>query len=117
MKPQEKVHDSPTGWVARHVRVYVETDGRKGHRWSGVSTLLLTTRGRKTGKLRRTALIYGEDRDRYLVVGSKGGAKTHPSWYVNLVEHPRSRCRSVRISSRRERAPLPPGRSRACGSS
>ena len=88
MKPQEKVYDSPTGWVARHVRGYVETDGRKGHRWSGVSTLLLTTRGRKTGKLRRTALIYGEDRDRYLVVGSKGGAKTHPSWYLNLVEHP-----------------------------
>jgi deazaflavin-dependent oxidoreductase (nitroreductase family) len=88
MKPKEKVYDSPTGWVARHVRGYVETDGRNGHRWSGVSTLLLTTRGRKTGKLRRTPLIYGEDRDRYLVVGSKGGAKTHPSWYLNLVEDP-----------------------------
>lgn len=88
MNPEEEVFDSPTGWVARHVRSYVETDGRKGHRWSGVKTLLLTTRGRRSGKLRRTALIYGEDGDRYLVVASKGGAKKHPSWYVNLVEHP-----------------------------
>jgi deazaflavin-dependent oxidoreductase (nitroreductase family) len=88
MNPEEEVFDSPTGWVARHVRGYVETDGGKGHRRSGVNTLLLTTRGRTSGKLRRTALIYGEDGDRYLVVASKGGAKKHPSWYVNLVEHP-----------------------------
>ncbi len=52
---EEEVLDSPKGWVARHVRRYVETDGKSGHRWSGVNTLLLTTRGRKTGKLRRTA--------------------------------------------------------------
>jgi deazaflavin-dependent oxidoreductase (nitroreductase family) len=87
-KTDEKVHDSPTGWVARHVRGYVETSGRKGHRWSGVHTLLLTTRGRKTGKLRRTALIYGEDRGRYVVVGSKGGAQRHPMWYLNLRDDP-----------------------------
>lgn len=88
MTPQEEVFESPTGWVARHVRRYVETDGRSGHRWGGARTLLLTTRGRKSGKLRRTALIYGRDGDRYLVVGSKGGAKKHPSWYLNLTENP-----------------------------
>lgn len=88
MTGQEEVFDSPTGWVAQHIRGYVESDGRKGHRWSGVNTLLLTTRGRKTGKLRRTALIYGEDRGSYLVVGSRGGARKHPSWYLNLVENP-----------------------------
>ena len=87
----EAVFDSPSGWVGRHVREYVETNGRKGHRWSGVHTLLLTTRGRKSGKLRRTALIYGRDGDRYLVVASKGGAKSHPSWYLNLREHPEVR--------------------------
>jgi deazaflavin-dependent oxidoreductase (nitroreductase family) len=53
-----------------------------------VNTLLLTTRGRRSGKLRRTALIYGRDGPRYLVVGSKGGAKRHPNWYLNLVENP-----------------------------
>lgn len=83
----EEVFDSPRGWVSRHIRRYVETDGRKGHRWSGVNTLLLTTRGRKSGKLRRTALIYGRDGDRYLVVASNGGAKKHPSWYLNLAEN------------------------------
>jgi deazaflavin-dependent oxidoreductase (nitroreductase family) len=88
MTPQEEVFDSPTGWVAEHIRGYIETDGRKGHRWRGVTTLLLTTRGRKSGKLRRTALIYERDGDRYVVVASKGGAKTHPSWYLNLVENP-----------------------------
>ncbi|MBA3728830.1 MAG: nitroreductase family deazaflavin-dependent oxidoreductase [Actinobacteria bacterium] len=88
MTPQEEVFESPTGWVARHVRRYVETDGRSGHRWGGAHTLLLTTRGRKSGKLRRTALIYGRDGDRYLVVASKGGAEKHPSWYLNLTENP-----------------------------
>jgi deazaflavin-dependent oxidoreductase (nitroreductase family) len=88
MTPQEEVFDSPSGWVARHVRGYVETDGRKGHRWNGVQTLLLTTRGGRTGKLRRTALIYGRDGDRYLVVASRGGAKKHPSWFLNLTANP-----------------------------
>ena len=85
---REEVFDSPTRWVAQHIRRYVETDGRRGHQWSGVNTLLLTTRGRRSGKLRRTALIYGRDGERYLVVGSKGGAKRHPAWYLNLVADP-----------------------------
>ena len=88
---QQQIHDSPRGWVRRHIREYVHTDGRRGHRWSGVNTLLLTTMGRKTGKLRRTALIYGRDGDRYLLVGSSGGARRHPSWYLNLVANPNVR--------------------------
>jgi hypothetical protein len=43
MPTEEVVFDSPTGWVSKHVRGYVETDGEKGHRWNGVDTLLLTT--------------------------------------------------------------------------
>jgi len=85
---QEEILDSPTGWVARHVRRYVETDGRSGHKWNGRQTLLLTTRGRKSGKLRRTALIYGQDGDRYLLVASNGGARNHPFWYLNLTAQP-----------------------------
>ena len=64
------------------------SDGKFGHRWSGVNTLLLTTVGRKTGKLRRTALIYGQDGDHYVVVGSKGGSPKHPAWYLNLRDNP-----------------------------
>ncbi len=54
----------------------------------GVPTLLLTTIGRHSGKSRRTALIYGRDGERYLVVGSVGGAAKHASWYLNLLENP-----------------------------
>lgn len=86
--PNELVTDSPLGWVAKHVGQYVESGGKKGHRWSGVDTLLLTTRGRSTGTLRRTALIYGRDRGRFVVVASNGGAKTHPNWYQNLETDP-----------------------------
>jgi len=88
MASEEEILDSPTGWVARHVRRYVETDGRSGHKWNGRQTLLLTTRGRKSGKLRRTALIYGQDGDRYLLVASNGGARDHPFWYLNLAAQP-----------------------------
>jgi deazaflavin-dependent oxidoreductase (nitroreductase family) len=87
--PAEPITDSPTGWVAKHVGRYVESDGRSGHRWHGVDTLLLITRGRTTGKLRRTALIYRKDRGRYVVVASNGGSKGHPNWYRNLEADPR----------------------------
>ena len=88
MASREEILDSPTGWVARHVRRYVETDGSSGHQWNGRQTLLLTTRGRRSGKLRRTALIYGQDGDRYLLVASNGGARNHPFWYLNLTAQP-----------------------------
>jgi deazaflavin-dependent oxidoreductase (nitroreductase family) len=85
----EEVIDSPEGWVASHIRRYVKTNGEKGHEWrKGVFTLLLTTRGRGTGKLRRTALIYGRDGDAYVVVGSNGGSREHPAWYRNLITNP-----------------------------
>ncbi|MBX9388765.1 nitroreductase family deazaflavin-dependent oxidoreductase [Streptomonospora nanhaiensis] len=85
---REPVVDSPTGWVADHIRGYVETDGEEGHLFMGFPTLLLTTRGHRSGKRRRTALIYGEDSGRLLLVASNGGSDTHPAWYLNLREHP-----------------------------
>lgn len=88
MSEHEEVLDSPTGWVAKHIQQYVETNGQQGHIFNGNPTLLLTTRGRKSGKLYRTALIYGQDGERYLLVPSNGGSDDHPSWYLNLVEHP-----------------------------
>jgi deazaflavin-dependent oxidoreductase (nitroreductase family) len=38
--------------------------------------------------LRRTALIYGQDGDRYIVIGSNGGSRSHPNWYLNLRANP-----------------------------
>jgi proline iminopeptidase len=72
-----------------HVQRYRETGGEVGHIWKEGSTiLLLTTKGRKTGKETTTPLIYAQDGDRYIVVASQGGAPTHPGWYRNLVRHP-----------------------------
>jgi deazaflavin-dependent oxidoreductase (nitroreductase family) len=84
----DEVLDSPTDWVAKHVRSYLATNGEDGHLYQGWPTLLLTTRGRKSGKLRRTALIYQQDGDRYLLVASNAAAPKHPAWYLNLVAHP-----------------------------
>ena len=90
MTDSEQVVDSPSGWVNQHIRRYVATGGQDGHEWRpGVPTLLLTTRGRKSGVLRRTALIYGRDADAYLVVASQGGSPRHPAWYLNLEAEPR----------------------------
>lgn len=79
-----QIVDSPVQWVADHIRNYVESNGADGHIWRGVPTLLLTTKGRQSGLLRRTALIYGRDGDDYVIVASKGGAPTDPQWYTNL---------------------------------
>jgi deazaflavin-dependent oxidoreductase (nitroreductase family) len=78
------VFDNPSGWVADHVRRYVESGGTRGHRFNGHDALLITTRGRRTGRLRRTALYYGRDGDRFVLVAT-GGA---PAWYLNLLANP-----------------------------
>lgn len=83
-----EVVDSPVGFVADHIKTYVESNGSEGHIWRGVPTLLLTTIGRKSGVGRRTALIYGRDADDYVIVASKGGSAINPLWYENLVAVP-----------------------------
>jgi deazaflavin-dependent oxidoreductase (nitroreductase family) len=83
--------DPPPGWQRDHVRRYVASGGADGHVWRGVPTLLLTTIGRRSGRARRTPLIYGRDGQDYLVVASKGGSDDAPLWYANLVADPRVR--------------------------
>lgn len=85
------VVDSPVDWVAEHIRSYDSSDGAQGHLWRDLPTLLLTTRGRRSGAWRRTALIYGRDGENYVVVGSNGGAADHPLWYRNLSADPEVR--------------------------
>ena len=90
----------PPGWQREHLRRYLATAGEDGHIWEGLPTLLLTTTGRRTGKPHTTPLIYGQDGDRYLVVGSRGGAPEHPQWYRNLLAEPR-----VQVQVRADRFP------------
>ncbi|WP_309297760.1 nitroreductase family deazaflavin-dependent oxidoreductase [Dietzia sp. NCCP-2495] len=54
-------------------------------------TLLLTTRGRRTGRILTMPLIYGEADGAYVVIASKGGAPTHPGWFHNLTAEPEVR--------------------------
>ncbi|MFI0452885.1 nitroreductase family deazaflavin-dependent oxidoreductase [Actinomadura sp. 6N118] len=81
----EEVFDSPKAWVADHIKRFLDNDGRPR---PGMNDLLLTTRGRRSGKLRRTALVYVLDGDRYLLAASNRGAATHPAWYLNLAADP-----------------------------
>ena len=72
-----------------HIRRYRETDGEVGHDWRrGSKILLLTTKGRSTGKETTTPLIYENDGDDYVIIASKGGAPEHPGWYRNLAKEP-----------------------------
>ncbi len=73
---------------AEHVKRYRETNGEVGHIWNGATALLLTTIGRKSGEARTQPLIYGTHQGKYIVVASKGGAPSHPAWYLNLCETP-----------------------------
>jgi deazaflavin-dependent oxidoreductase (nitroreductase family) len=74
-----------------HVRRYRETNGAVGHIWRrGAKVLLLTTRGRTSGKPGTTPLIYENDGDDYVIIASNGGAPDHPGWYRNLVKEPRA---------------------------
>jgi deazaflavin-dependent oxidoreductase (nitroreductase family) len=78
----------PAGWQEEHMRRYIASDGQDGHIWEGVPTLLLSTTGRRSGTQHTTPLIYGCDGDRYIIVASRGGAPSHPAWYLNLVDQP-----------------------------
>ncbi|MET7465398.1 nitroreductase family deazaflavin-dependent oxidoreductase [Nonomuraea sp. NPDC005501] len=67
-----------------HVQRYQETNGAEGHDWNNTTVLLLTTKGRRTGRPYTTPLIYQKHGDAYVVVASKGGDPDHPDWYKNL---------------------------------
>jgi deazaflavin-dependent oxidoreductase (nitroreductase family) len=54
----------------------------------GRNLLILTTKGAKSKEERTTPVVYTRDGERYVIIASKGGSPTHPSWYHNLREHP-----------------------------
>lgn len=85
----EKIIDSPIAWVADHIKEYIDSNGEKGHDWNGTQVLLLSTKGRKSGDMRRCALIYGNDGDDFIIVASRGGDPNHPLWYLNLMQEPK----------------------------
>jgi deazaflavin-dependent oxidoreductase (nitroreductase family) len=95
MTDSNKTRELPD-WIKNHVARYIATDGADGYLWDAslgggkgmVATLLLTTTGRKSGSTRTLPLIFGHSGADYVVVASKGGAPTHPAWYLNLQSNP-----------------------------
>jgi len=104
-----KVPANLPSWIGEHLRRYVESDGADGHMWDStpvggpglLPTLLLTTIGRRSGQPIVMPLIYGEVGGKYVVVASKGGAPTHPGWYLNLAARP---AVEVQVGAQRFRA-------------
>lgn len=73
-----------------HTWLYRLTRGRLGHQAAGLASLLLMTRGRRSGAERTVALTYVPDGADYVVVASNGGADRHPAWWLNLQAEPRA---------------------------
>jgi deazaflavin-dependent oxidoreductase (nitroreductase family) len=103
------VRDEQNSWLKDHLRRYLATDGADGY-WADFTevggppkapNLILTVTGRRSGKPHSLGLIYGEFDGRYVIVGSKGGAPTHPAWYFNLLANPEV---EVQIKERKFRA-------------
>lgn len=81
-----------------HVRLYRLLGGAFVARIGRAPVLLLTVRGRKSGRLRTIPLLYVPDGERLVVVASNGGAPSHPAWYLNLKASP-----EVAVQVRRHR--------------
>jgi deazaflavin-dependent oxidoreductase (nitroreductase family) len=79
---------SPWDFAAEQVAQYEATGGAKGNLLLGKPCVILTTRGRHTGKLRKTPLMRVEHDGQYAVVASMGGAPKHPLWFLNLQANP-----------------------------
>jgi deazaflavin-dependent oxidoreductase (nitroreductase family) len=81
---------SPSQWVRDQVEEYERSGGERANtlRDTGLPIIVVTTRGHKTGKIRKFALMRVEHDGEYALVASKGGAPQHPLWYGNLVADP-----------------------------
>jgi F420H(2)-dependent quinone reductase len=81
---------SPSDWVREQVETYERTGGKEGATLldTGLPVIIVTSRGHRSGKLRKTPLMRVEHDGEYALVASKGGAPEHPEWYHNLVADP-----------------------------
>ena len=90
MPLQGEYEPSSQQWVRDQVELYESSGGTQGTtlRDTGLPVVIMTNRGVRSGKLRKTPVMRVEHDGRYLAVASQGGAPTHPAWYANLVADP-----------------------------
>ncbi|SEF12512.1 deazaflavin-dependent oxidoreductase, nitroreductase family [Streptomyces sp. 2112.3] len=86
---QGEYEPSPEQWVRDQVEEYEGSGGTKGTTIHGLPVVVLTTRGAKSGKIRKSPLMRVEHDGAYAAVASMGGAPRHPVWYHNVVADPR----------------------------
>ncbi len=79
---------SSDDWNAYTIAEFRKNHGKVGGNFEGAPLLLLHTVGRRSGKPRVNPMMYLKDGERYLVFASKGGADTHPDWFINLKAQP-----------------------------
>jgi F420H(2)-dependent quinone reductase len=81
---------SPQAWVRDQVEAYERTGGREANTLfdTGMPIIIVTTRGNRTGALRKTPLMRVEHDGEYALVGSQGGAPKDPVWVHNLRADP-----------------------------
>jgi F420H(2)-dependent quinone reductase len=81
---------SPSDWVRDQVAEYEASGGQKANTLldTGMPIVVVTTRGAKSGKVRKTPVMRVEHDGHYALVASKGGAPEHPEWFYNLEAHP-----------------------------
>ncbi|MFF4218267.1 nitroreductase family deazaflavin-dependent oxidoreductase [Streptomyces nondiastaticus] len=84
---------SPTAWVREQVEKYEGSGGIEGTTLRGMPVVILTSRGVKSGKLRKSPVMRVEHEGAYAVVASLGGAPKNPVWYNNVVADPRVELR------------------------
>ncbi|MFI2705045.1 nitroreductase family deazaflavin-dependent oxidoreductase [Cellulosimicrobium composti] len=80
---------SPSAWSRQQAEAYESSGGTRSTTLNGMPVVVLTTVGRRTGKVRKTPLMRVEHDGTYAVVASLGGAPKHPVWYHNVLAHPR----------------------------
>jgi deazaflavin-dependent oxidoreductase (nitroreductase family) len=88
MPLQGEYEPSPEKWVRDQVELYEGSGGTEGTTMRDMPVILLTTRGAKSGKIRKTPLMRVEHDGAYALVASKGGAPDHPVWYFNVKAEP-----------------------------
>ncbi|HEX6511849.1 MAG TPA: nitroreductase family deazaflavin-dependent oxidoreductase [Chloroflexota bacterium] len=90
MPLQGEYEPSPAEWVQNQVAEYEASGGTRANtlRDTGLPIIIVTTRGRKSGKIRKFGLMRVEHDGQYALVGSRGGAPEHPQWYRNLLANP-----------------------------
>ncbi len=77
-------------WVRDQVEAYEASEGTKANtlRDTGITVIIVTMKGAKSGKVRKIALMRVEHEGEYALVASYGGAPKHPVWYHNLTANP-----------------------------